>query len=113
MIYVCGDPIIAMRKKNPNNIPKDMPWNHAQGAYFQTINDVEGSMLGRTSFFYHMDALPIIKFAHIVAVDVMWSQELGYCVCELNTCPGLTIEQNLRKVTTHAANHCGHSSSSL
>lgn len=106
VIYCYGDPIIVLRKKVAEDTPQEAPWNHAAGARFQTINDVPNCRLCHTEFFETMDRLPIIKSAHLVAVDVMYSNTLGYSVCEFNTCPGITIEANLRKVVSHVADHC-------
>lgn len=105
LIYVYGQHLITLRKKVPEGTPQDQPWNHSAGAFFQTINHWENCRLAGTDILARLQSLPIITHAHIVAVDVMWSNSLGYSVCELNACPGLTIDNNLRKVANYVSEH--------
>lgn len=107
LIYVYGQHLITLRKKVPEGLTNDQPWNHSNGAFFQTIHHWENCRLASTDILARLQSLPIIMYAHIVAVDVMWSNSLGYSVCELNACPGLTIDNNLRKVAAYVSEHQG------
>jgi hypothetical protein len=101
LIYVLGKPLILLKKKNPNNIPPELPWNHNNGSSFSTINDISSSKIARSGLITKLTAVPIIIHAHLAAVDILWSDDRPPAVCEVNTCPGLSIEANLEKVAAH------------
>jgi hypothetical protein len=97
-----GDPIITLRKQTPEEIDPEGPWNHAQGSFFVTINDVSRSFIRHTDVYERLSAAPVVKYAHLVAADIMMTYDHDYAVAELNFCPALTIESNLQKVASHA-----------
>jgi hypothetical protein len=99
LIYVKGTFLVTLRKKVPEGTPRDQPWNHSAGAVFKTINP-ETCKLADTDCLSRLSANPIIKSAHIVAVDVLWNLS-GYVVAEFNSCPGLSIETNLSRIAQH------------
>jgi hypothetical protein len=108
LIYVLGKPLILLKKKNPTNIPPELPWNHTNGSSFYTINDIPSSKIARSGLITKLTAVPIIIHAHLAAVDILWSDDRPPAVCEVNTCPGLSIEANLEKVAAHV--HAAHGS---
>lgn len=99
IIFVFGQPLIVLRKKPNEGIDADQPWGH-ENSKFQTINDVAGSRLAGTDVFDRLGAMPVVKYAHIVAADVLYNSksEPAYSVLELNFCPGLDIDNNRAKV---------------
>ena len=101
LIFVHGTPLILLKKKNPNNISPELPWNYANGSSFYTINDIPSSKVGRSGLINKLTAVPIIIHAHLAAIDILWSDDRPPVVCEINTCPGLQIEANLQKVAAH------------
>jgi hypothetical protein len=101
LIYVLGTPLILLKKKNPNNIPPELPWNYNNGSSFSTIKDIPSSKIARSGLIEKLTAVPIIIHAHLAAVDILWSDDRPPAVCEVNTCPGLSIEANLEKVAAH------------
>jgi len=103
LIFVFGDPLLLLKKLNPNNIPADQPWNHAQGCSFSTLSTPETARIFRVGLAARLAAVPIIKFAHIAAIDILWSNREGPSVCEINACPGLSIPANLEKVANHVS----------
>lgn len=105
MIFVHGDPLITLLKKAPEGVSKEEAWNHTNGSRFLTVTKEKNDRLKGTDFYEKLSDVPIIKFGHIIAADVLWSDDLGYVVCELNTCPGLTIEDNLERVVNHVQGH--------
>lgn len=105
VIYAFGDPLVTLLKRAPEGVSNELAWNHQQGALFQTITKEKNDRLLRTDFREVMSKLPIINYGHIVAADVMWSDQHGYQVCELNMCPGLTIPQNLERIANHVQGH--------
>jgi hypothetical protein len=99
LIYCYGELLSVLRKKAPGT-SADQPWNHLSGAHFQTINDIPNCKLSSTDCFDKLKQNHIIKTAHLVAVDVLYAKR-KYVICEFNSCPGLTIENNLQKVVQH------------
>jgi hypothetical protein len=101
IIYCMGVPIITLLKRVPENADPDGPWNHACGSTFITIEDLSRSYLRHTDVYDRLSAVPVIQNAHLVAADVLLGEDNDYVVSELNFCPALTIEANLRKVASH------------
>jgi hypothetical protein len=97
IIYIMGTPVLTLRKKVPEGTGADLPWNHEQGASFQTINDVEGSRPAGLGVFNTLAGVPLLQQAHIVGVDVMLNKN-GWRVLEFNSSPALTLENNIAKV---------------
>jgi hypothetical protein len=93
LIYVLGKPLILLKKKNTNNIPPELPWNHNNGSSFRTINDVPSSKVARSGLITKLTAVPIIIHAHLAAVDILWSDDRPPAVCEVNTCPGRSVRR--------------------
>src|SRR3990167_5208066 len=92
IIYVLGNPLIILRKKpGPDCGPEDA-WNHTNGSYFQTLR--EPGKLHRTDIFEKLQGFPVIQNAQLVGVDVLWRNG-EYRVLEFNSCPSLSIDDNL------------------
>jgi hypothetical protein len=100
-IFVFGQPLVLLKKKNRTEIPADQPWNHANGSSFITLRKPETATLTHCGFIQQLAGVPIIKHAHVAAVDIMFNPSLGPSICEVNACPGLTIEDNLEKVVAY------------
>lgn len=100
LVYVRGQLVTVLRKRVQEGTQANQPWNHHVGATFQTINDIPACRLTGTDCFTRLSTNPIIQSAHLVAVDVLWNRQ-GYVVCEFNSCPGLTIENNLLRIVQH------------
>lgn len=105
VIFSFGEPIILMLKRRPEGASQEEAWNHNQGAHFVTVTKEKNDRLKSTDFYDSLAEVPIIKHGHIIAADVMWSDQEGYSVCELNTCPGLTIPSNLERIANHVEGH--------
>jgi hypothetical protein len=105
IIFVFGEPLITLHKVKPEGVDQAAAWNHATGASFQTINNERNNRLAGTDVYSRLASLPIIIHGHIIAADVMWSDSLGYSVCELNSCPGITIPANLERIVSHVQGH--------
>jgi hypothetical protein len=100
VIFVKGVPLITLRKVF-NSITPDptLPWNHAQGATFQTINGGHStSSLRHTSCISDLLNVPVVQHAHLIGVDVMMDAHNNYAVCEINFCPSISIEANLQTI---------------
>lgn len=108
IVFVFGSPLVILKKQNPQHIPADLPWNHLQGCSFATLSNPQGSHIWRCGLVGKLADVPIIKYAHICAVDVLWSDTLGPSVCEVNSCPGITIPTNLTKVATYVRHTYDH-----
>jgi hypothetical protein len=74
-----------------------MPWNHTQGASFQTIRNPRNDRLQHTSFYSDMANCIVSRDSRIVAVDVMLRNQ-DYAVCEINFAPMITIPSNLTEI---------------
>lgn len=100
VIFVKGVPIITLRKVFQSSTPDhSLPWNHAQGASFNTIaGGHEASSLRHSNAVRNLLNVPVVQHAHIVAADIMLNRNNEYAVCELNFCPALTIESNLQTI---------------
>jgi hypothetical protein len=107
IIFVLGEPLITLYKRVPEGLSPQLPWNHANGSTFVTVNDIRKCRLSRTNIYDVLRSLPIIKYGHIIAADILWSNGNGYVICELNTCPGLTIDNNLERVASYVETHHG------
>lgn len=100
VIFVFGNPLITLRKKPHGEATEAEPWGHVNST-FQTIKDVAGGKLANTDFYWRLAHNPIIRAAHILAVDVVWNgkrEGQEYAVLEFNTCPGIDIDANRAKV---------------
>lgn len=99
IILVRGKPTIFLRKHPGEGVGPDQPWN-ADVAPFKTVNDWKGSRLQKhTDVFEKLAANPVSKNAHIVAADILFNKkDHSYVICEFNTCPGLDIDNNRRKI---------------
>lgn len=111
VIFAFGKPVVWLRKKPNPGVSADAAWNYGN-TVFQTINDTAGSKLAQTDCIAKLLTVPAIQHAHIVAVDVMWKsgkngQPAEYAVLELNTCPAITIEDNLNTVVAATKAHFG------
>ncbi len=97
VITVYGTPLITLRKKNPNNLSYEQPWNHSNGCFFSTIDEPMLTCRLRTTNVYEkLRTIPIIKVAPLVGIDVLYDKHTNtYVVPEVNLLPGITIEENL------------------
>ena len=109
VIFVRGRPLITLRKVFLNrtdsvllssSVPDaSLPWNHSQGASFNTIaGGHEASSLRHSNAVLDLLNVPVVQHAHIIAADIMLNRSNEYAVCELNFCPALTIESNLQTI---------------
>lgn len=103
VIFAFGKPIIYLRKKQNEGVSAEEPWGHTNSV-FQTINDVPGSRIAQTNCVALLSALPVIRTAHLIAVDILWNNG-NYVVLEVNTCPGLDIDANRAKVVEAVKAH--------
>lgn len=105
LIFSKGTHLLTLFKRVDPGTPSDVPWNHACGSTFVTIDNWNACRLRHTSVLGDLQGCPIINTAHLVAVDVMLRKQPGgaweYAVCEYNFCPSLSIERNLEKVVDH------------
>lgn len=102
IIYVKGKPIIFLKKvKNDPALQADQPWNHGN-THFSTIDKERWATSNLASFtrcFQLLDECSIIRNADYVGVDVLYNRNSHeWCVCEFNSCPALTIEDNIKSV---------------
>jgi hypothetical protein len=102
VIFCFGTPLITLLKRVPEGIDPNGPWNHANGSTFITVNNPDNNRLRHTDCIERLSAFSVVKNAHLVAADIMLGDNHDYVVSELNFCPALTIENNLRKVASHA-----------
>jgi hypothetical protein len=107
IIYVFGEPLLILRKKAPEDLGPEQPWNHANGSFFQTVKNWKTCRLTPTGVIEKLREAFFIKHAHIVGVDVMLSKDGEYSVLECNACPSLLIEDNLHKVADYITHTCG------
>lgn len=95
IIFVLGEPLVVLRKKNAKELRPEEAWNHVNGSYFQTCN--EPTKLHATDAFERLRACPILQNASIVGVDILYRKG-EYRICEFNACPSLTIPENFAKI---------------
>ena len=103
VIFLKGVPIITLRKVFSQATPDPtLPWNHAQGATFNTIaGGHTASSLRHTSCISDLLNVPVVQHAHLIGVDVMMDTHNNYAVCEINFCPSISIESNLNVIRDH------------
>lgn len=102
IIYVKGKPVIFLKKvKNDRNLQADQPWNHGN-TYFSTIAKerwLTSNLAVHTRCFQLLDECYVLRNADYVGVDILYNREThDWCVCEFNSCPALTIEDNIKTV---------------
>jgi hypothetical protein len=99
VIFAFGNPILTLRKKPNEGVDHEQPWGHSN-SFFQTVNDTSTCRLAQTDFYHRLSHNPVIRFAHLVAVDVLWNptQPEPYVVLEFNACPGIALENNQQKL---------------
>lgn len=102
VIFLGGIPLITMIKRKPPGIGREQAWNHQQGASFVTVNNEENNRLRHTSFLEDALKVPIIKSAHLCAVDILYRQQ-KYAVTEVNFCPAITVPANLERIRQHVS----------
>ena len=112
VIFLKGVPLLTLRKvfasreqdsllSSPHPNPT-LPWNHAQGASFQTISGGHTtSSLRHTSCISDLLNVPVVQHAHLIGVDIMMDARNNYAVCEINFCPSISIESNLNVIRDH------------
>jgi hypothetical protein len=102
IIFVRGEPLIFLRKKPHEGVDETQPWGH-ENSRFQTINDVAGSRIGGTDAAAVLSRYPVIKGAHIAAVDILYNNRdpKPWVALEINFCPGLDIDNNRARVVEY------------
>lgn len=99
LLYFKGELIATLYKQVPDHLTPDMPWNHAQGSRFITVNHEENNRLRRYDVREKLNGFPIIKSAHLVGVDILLGKKKdGYVVTELNFCPSISIPGTLERI---------------
>lgn len=106
IIFVYGEPVITLLKKVPDETPSNVPWNHAAGSAFLTVNNpVNNKVAERHPDFYdNFKETPVCKASHFLGVDVMLTRN-SYAVCEVNFAPALTLENNLETFKQFVEDH--------
>lgn len=107
IIFVRGEPLIFLRKKPNEGVDATQPWGH-ENSRFQTIQDVAGSRIGRTDAAARLARYPVIRGAHIAAVDILYNDrdlEKPWVALEVNFCPGLDIDNNRALVVQYILSH--------
>jgi len=105
VIFVLGRPLITLRKRVTERDPT-VPWNHTMGSTFITVNDPNNNYITKyTDLVDRLCTLPIIMMSDLIGVDVMMNSNHEYQVCEFNTCPALTIENNLSSIIEYIQNN--------
>jgi hypothetical protein len=98
VIVLFGEPVVLLRKKPPEGAQPWDAWNHAHEAVFQSVKDVQGGRLAQhTDFFERLKTWSVAKGCHICAMDVLYTKK-KYVICEVNSCPSLTIDDNRAKI---------------
>lgn len=107
IVCVRGEPLFTLLKRTPEGLSNTEPWNHTNGSYFVTVQDWSKNRLRHTDIFDRIRSSDLIRSFDLCGIDVLWSREheQPYVVCEVNLCPALSIESNLRKVVDHVVSH--------
>jgi hypothetical protein len=108
VIYFKGHKISTLLKKVPENIDPDGPWNHAKGASFVSVNNPDNDRLRHTTVYEDLSVCPIIKYAHLVGVDILLGPRLDsqshrrdYVISEFNFAPSISIEATIERLKHH------------
>jgi hypothetical protein len=103
VVFVLGTPLILLRKKpGPSAGPFDA-WNHTTGSFFQTVHHRLESPLSSTSFFSDAASFCVLRDTHLVAVDVLLSEQRDYAVTEVNFSPAVSISSNIEVIAHHVS----------
>jgi len=98
-----GERVVTLEKDPPAAAGPADPWNHEAGARFRTIERAADDPLVQTGLYERLPAVPFLAPAHLLGIDVMLAADARYAILEVNACPGLAIERNLRAVAERLA----------
>ena len=107
MIFVFGRLacLLTKRGKDGKKPPQNVPWGH-QNTNFVTIPYERSNLAVHTDALELLSSNPVIKTAHYVGVDILYNKETRqWAVCEFNSCPALTIPENIQAVTQIIKEH--------
>lgn len=108
IIMVRGHVVVTLLKRVNEGASPLEPWNHSNGSTFITVHHRENNRLRFTPVYDIINSnQDFFKIFDICALDIMMNTTVSlddYRVCELNLCPSLRIEDNLRKVVDHVRN---------
>lgn len=96
LVYVHGELVALLRKHPQEGTPREAAWGH-EVSTFRTVNDHASSKLAEASALEVVGKNPIVKNAHIIAVDVLWKKG-EFVVLEFNSSPSISIDGTLEKV---------------
>lgn len=104
IIYAFGQPILYLRKSIPDGFSPLQPWNHLQGSSFITINNFDNFFPG-ISFVQRLRDSELLSKIDLVGIDVIQDYNNNSYILEFNSCPSLSIEENVNKVAEYLVNH--------
>lgn len=106
ILIVRGEPLITLLKRVNDDAPPDAPWNHAQGASFVTVEDINNNRLRHTDVYdvIHRNQDSFFSSVDLGGLDVMFNRnDRSYRICELNLCPAISIASNLERIASHVS----------
>lgn len=98
-LFYRGQHVCTYLKTNPEGIPPSMPWTHANGSRFFTINNPDNDKVKTTGLLAKLSECQLTKTASLIAYDILASGNDLY-VCEANLCPGITITGTIDKIVS-------------
>lgn len=103
IVIVRGTPLITLIKRVPEGTPQESPWNHAQGASFVTVEDLDNNRLRHTGIYNLINSNSFFKAIDLCGLDVLVNlrHPQPYVITELNLAPSLTIPSNIQRVVSH------------
>ncbi len=101
-IFVRGQPAVFLRKKPDEGIQIPgvaEPWNHTRGMFFRTVAQPNNSRLPQAAVLAALGQCPVVQAADLIGIDILFNQrDNSWVVCEINACPGISIEENLSRI---------------
>lgn len=101
---LCRGELLILLRKKVAELDALLPWNHAQGSRFITV-DPEQAHLRSTSILETIIRSQLVRNIDLVGIDIIQDEDNNAFVLEFNSCPSLTIEDNIQKVAEYLVNH--------
>lgn len=101
---LCRGELLLLLRKTVAELNGLVPWNHTQGSRFITV-DPERANLRSTSILEAVSRSQLVRNIDLVGIDIIQDENNNAFVLEFNSCPSLTIEDNIQKVAEYLVNH--------
>lgn len=94
---------LVLRKRTPESNPL-APWNHAQGSSFVTVDATRSNLAG-SGILENLTQSHLVRNIDLVGVDIIQDNSGSTFVLEFNSCPSISIQENVNKIAEYFVNN--------